>query len=166
VSSRRRSSSPIRFRGLILSLALSESRTFCNLHYYHKTAHRDWRKTKAFYIELGQHGIPIQPSANVSRTSSRRMGWAYVFCLIFFFFFFKSCLSKPKTTIMLYLLYIRCPFISQINFRLICRDNCITGLWGWPKLRITYCDTKSSWRVFVVTYNYNSLLEPVFRPPN
>jgi hypothetical protein len=35
----------------------------------------------------------------------------------------------------------------------ICRDNCTTGPWGWPKLKITPCGKKSSWRVHVVNYN-------------
>jgi hypothetical protein len=42
--------------------------------------------------------------------------------------------------------------------------NCTTGLWGWTKLQITLCSTKSSWRVPVVNYNYESLPESVFRP--
>jgi hypothetical protein len=46
------------------------------------------------------------------------------------------------------------------------RNNCTTGLWGWTKLRITLCGTKSSWRVFVVNYNYELLPKPVFRPPS
>jgi hypothetical protein len=46
------------------------------------------------------------------------------------------------------------------------RDNCITSPWGWLKLQITPCDTKSSWRVPVVNYNCESLPEPIFRPPS
>jgi hypothetical protein len=42
------------------------------------------------------------------------------------------------------------------------RDNCITGHWGWPKLQITPCGTKSSWNVSVVNYNYESLSELIF----
>jgi hypothetical protein len=35
-------------------------------------------------------------------------------------------------------------------------NNCTIGHWNWPKLQITLCGTKSSWRILVVNYNYES----------
>jgi hypothetical protein len=33
-------------------------------------------------------------------------------------------------------------------------NNCTIGHWGWLKLQIIHCGTKSLWRVLVVNYNY------------
>jgi len=43
------------------------------------------------------------------------------------------------------------------------RENCITGLCGWPKLQITHCGIKNSFKVLVVDENYKLLPEVVFR---
>jgi hypothetical protein len=56
---------------------------------------------------------------------------------------------------------------KKIKIRqLFYRDNWTTSPWGWPKLQITLCDTKSSWRIPMVNYNYESIPEPVFRLPS
>jgi hypothetical protein len=95
-------------------------------------------------------------------TSCNKKTW----CFMFMIHQLSYCLSIRHLLLKVIGLFHISSEMEMIYVIVKIRNNCVSSLCGRPKLQITLCNTKSSWRILVINYNYRSLPESVFRLPS